>query len=416
MPSARVHEAVAKKINEEYKMDEILLRLGTVSPDCWRNVDSESGVKDKYLSHFWNFRVKSGQANDYTEFYLKYYHELNNPFYFGYLLHLITDQYWKTYVGPKYIFTENGVNKCRLKDGTIVEDTEYFSYYEGLKIQKKISKEYNLGLLPVNKEDILNFECNIDELNLSGLFGPTGTVNYINTNLTPLDVCEESLMYDFNEVEKQLNETVNFVKQELDRLKIVKEEDSKKIKISVDIDDTLLCTEELVNYYWKIFLKDNPDINPDKEYVWGDPELAKFWATYREKMAFGRVKEGAAVVLEKLLAKGYRVDLLSARPLDKYASLKERLVEYFELNNIKYDYLNLGFHSKKDFLRKHNYDILVDNDMKYINEAQSVGVIPILYGVDSNYKGYQSNDWNEIYSIIEEIIDTKVYKPNVNVI
>ena len=47
MPAARIHEAIAKKINTEYNLDERLLRIGTVSPDCWRNVPKESGIKDK---------------------------------------------------------------------------------------------------------------------------------------------------------------------------------------------------------------------------------------------------------------------------------------------------------------------------------------------------------------------------------
>ena len=72
MASARIHESIAKEINKEFNMDEILLRIGTVAPDCWRNVDTNSGVKDKYLTHFWDFRIKEGQANNYEEFYLKY--------------------------------------------------------------------------------------------------------------------------------------------------------------------------------------------------------------------------------------------------------------------------------------------------------------------------------------------------------
>ena len=102
MPSARIHEAVAKEVNKDYNYDELLLRIGTVAPDCWRNVENENGVKDKYLTHFWDFRVKQGQANDYEEFYFKYYNFLTNPFYFGYLVHLITDQYWKTFIDQKY--------------------------------------------------------------------------------------------------------------------------------------------------------------------------------------------------------------------------------------------------------------------------------------------------------------------------
>ena len=108
MASARIHEAIAKEINKDYNMNEILLRIGTVAPDCWRNV--KEGVKNKYLTHFWNFRIKNAQANNYEEFYFKYYNQLSNPIYFGYLIHLIADQYWKTYIDPKYMMQMNGVN------------------------------------------------------------------------------------------------------------------------------------------------------------------------------------------------------------------------------------------------------------------------------------------------------------------
>ena len=50
MPSARIHEAIAKKINKEIRMDELLLRIGTVAPDSWRNALPKSSNKDKYLS------------------------------------------------------------------------------------------------------------------------------------------------------------------------------------------------------------------------------------------------------------------------------------------------------------------------------------------------------------------------------
>ena len=193
----------------------------------------------------------------------------------------------------------------------------------------------------------------------------------------------------------------------MSRLKQIKEQDDKKMKIGIDIDDTILCTKELENYYWNIFIKDNPDINPNQEYTWGNPIIARFWAKYREKMAFGKSKKGASEVLNELLSKNYRVDLLSARPLEKYATLKKQLVEYFESININYNYLNLGFHSKKEFLKEHNYDILIDNDMKYINEAESVGVIPILYGNNPNYNGYQTENWKEIHVLIEEIKNKK---------
>lgn len=404
MPSARIHEAIAKELNVDKKFDELLLRIGTVAPDCWRNVESESGVKDKYLTHFWNFRIKEGQANDYQEFYLKYYNKLENPFYFGYLIHLIVDQYWKTIIDPKYEMVENGIKGFKLKNGQFHDKENWWGYFDTLKMQKQIAKIYNLGSFPINKEELNNFECNIDELNLSGLFGLNGTLNYINTDIMPEGILEESEIYDIDEVIRYIKETAEYVRQELNRLQAIKQEVDLKIKIAVDIDDTLLCTKELEEFYWKDFLSNNPNINSNKQYVWGDPELALFWKIYREKMAFGKVKPGVKESLHELLNNNCQVDLLSARPLDKYASLKKRLVEYFEINGVEYNYMNLGFYSKKEFLKEHNYNILIDNDLKHIIDAESVGVIPILFGKSKSYKGYQTENWNEIPSIVLKII------------
>jgi hypothetical protein len=405
MPSARIHEAIAREINKEFGMDDILLRIGTVSPDCWRNVGTDSGVKDRYLTHFWDFRIKNGQANNYEEFYLKYYNQLSNPFYFGYLIHLITDQYWKTNIDSKYFAIENGIRKIKLRDGTLREDKDWYSYYEDIKIQKQLCKIYDLDTLPTEIESILNFKCEIDEVMLKGLYG---TLNYINNELVPGEKEEKSEVFYIDDFIEHINETVQFIKKELIRLEQLKINNDLKIKIAVDIDDTLLCTKELEEYYWGIFLKDNPNISPYQEYTCADPILVRFWAEYREKIAFGNVKPNASVTLKYLLSKGYRIDLLSARPLEKYTSLKKKMVEYFETMDINYDYITLGFHSKKEILKNISYDILIDNDMKNLEEAESVGVIPILYGpYNPNYTGYQTSNWSEIPLIIENIVISK---------
>ncbi|MDY4996205.1 MAG: hypothetical protein SO108_00640 [Bacilli bacterium] len=64
---------------------------------------------------------------------------------------------------------------------------------------------------------------------------------------------EESVIYDDESIENSLNETVAYVKKELERLKQIKLEYDLKIKIAVDIDDTILSTKELEEYYWNIF-------------------------------------------------------------------------------------------------------------------------------------------------------------------
>ncbi len=405
MPSARIHEAIAKEVNKNIGFDELLLRIGTVAPDSWRNVEAKSGIKDKYLTHFWDFRVKNGQANDYIEFYMKYYNYLSNPFYFGYLIHLIVDQYWKTYIDPKYEMVKDGIKGFKLKNGEFHSDNNWWGYFDSLKMQRKIAKIYELGELPINQNDLANFTCCIDELNLSGLFGPNGTLNYLNKEIMAND--EESEIYDIDEVISDIHKTKEHVEKELAKLALLQENNINKIKIAVDIDDTILCTKELEKLYWEKFLLDNPEVDADKEYKCGDMELSIFWSQYREKMAFGEVKPYASAALNELIKQSYVIDLLSARPLDKYTSLKQKLVKYFELKGINYRYINLGFYSKKEFLKEHGYDILIDNDMKYILEAESVGVIPILYGNNPDYKGYQTDNWSQIPKLIGEILEKR---------
>lgn len=157
-------------------------------------------------------------------------------------------------------------------------------------MQKQIARIYGLTEFPINIEDLVNFECNIDvnfecnidELNLNGLFGNKGTLNYLNTDIMLGEKDEESEIYDINQVIAFIKETAEFIKQELNRLEVVKQQNDGKIKIAVDIDDTILCTKELEEFYWQEFLNDNPNIDKNKQYVWGDPELSIF-GKYIEK-------------------------------------------------------------------------------------------------------------------------------------
>ncbi len=408
MPSARVHEAIAKKINQDYHFDERLLRIGTISPDCWRNVPKDSGIKDKYLSHFWDFRVKEGQANDYINFYIKYYSSLNNPFYFGYLLHLIVYQYWKTNVDPRYEKKIDGESYVVDKNGNMIKDENWFSYYEGIKMQQRLAKRYQLDYLPINSEDYPNFSCKIDELNIKGLFGENGSLDYTNKTLFMSDDVEESLIYDDESIKKALDETTQFVKQELLRLKDIKRECDSKIKVAVDIDDTILSTKELEDYYWGIFLENHPEIDGTKEYHWGDPELALFWKEHREDMAYGKEKKRVAEAFNKMLGDNKIVDLLSARPIDKYAALLKKLSDYFEKNNINYSHIHLGFYSKIVFLVEHQYDVLVDNELRHIEAANENGIATILYGpFNPDYNGVQTDDWSKIPLLVEQMTKGK---------
>lgn len=408
MPPARIHEVVAQKINQEYNYDENLLRIGTISPDCWRNVPKESDIKDKYLSHFWDFRIKDGQSNDYQKFYIKYYNNLTNPFYFGFLLHLIVDQYWKTNIDSKYKKIINDEVYLLTKNGEIIKNENWLDYFEGIKMQQRLAKKYNLNNLPILPEKYKNFKCDIHELDLKGLFYESGSIDYINKMLSFSDGVEESIVYDDESINSAINETVEFVKKELERLNNQKKIWDSKIKIAIDIDDTILSTQELKQFYWEKFLDKHSEIDKCKKYEWGDPELTLFWQEYRVKMAFGKVKNNVSKAFDKLSKCGYVLDLLSARPIEKYSSLNKDLSDYFEKNNVKYNYIYLGFYSKIDFLKQHNYDILIDNSLRHIEAANELGISTILFGANNpNYNGIQTDDWANIPSLVKQILSNK---------
>ena len=216
MPSARIHELVARKVNEKYHMDDTLLRIGTVAPDSWRNTNEEN--KSKHKTHFWDFTIPEGEANDYKRFYQKYQEYMDNPFYFGYLIHLIVDQYWKTNIDPLYSIKIDGKKFFKLRNGTIKEDIDWYGYHESLKIQKQLAKRFNLTKLPIYQKDIQNFFCNIEELDLTGLFGENGSLNYINTQISPASNDEESEVFDIDEIMHYIDQTTSFVHEELNNL------------------------------------------------------------------------------------------------------------------------------------------------------------------------------------------------------
>lgn len=68
----------------------------------------------------------------------------------GYLIHLIVDQYWKSFVDQRYETKVDGDNYLILKNGTKVKDENYLSYYEGIKMQKRLANKYNLDFLSIN--------------------------------------------------------------------------------------------------------------------------------------------------------------------------------------------------------------------------------------------------------------------------
>lgn len=181
------------------------------------------------------------------------------------------------------------------------------------------------------------------------------------------------------------------------------------MKIGIDIDDTLTNTKEKQIIYWKEFINNHPKEGynedlPESINRFEDKFVQVFWDTYREQLSFNlSFKEGASFYLNKLKEDGHILSVVTSRPDAKYENLHEKLHNWFNQNNIPIDILYTDVRNKGLFCKENNIDILIDDDIKHIEIAKELGVIPILFNDNNLYNGYKVTSWKELYSIIKDI-------------
>ena len=138
MASAIIHIAVAKKLNEQLKMNEKELFLGTIAPDISKHIG-----QDRKISHF----LDENRIPNLNLFLKKYNNSLNIPFIMGYYIHLFTDYLWF-----KYFFNEitNLNTSITLLNGDTIkcskEEINKLIYNDYTNLNILLIEEYNLDL------------------------------------------------------------------------------------------------------------------------------------------------------------------------------------------------------------------------------------------------------------------------------
>ena len=138
MASAIIHIAIAKKLNEQLKMNEKELFLGTIAPDISKHIG-----QDRKISHF----LDENRIPNLNLFLKKYNNSLNIPFIMGYYIHLFTDYLWF-----KYFFNEitNLKTSITLLNGDTLkcskEEINKLIYNDYTNLNILLIEEYNLDL------------------------------------------------------------------------------------------------------------------------------------------------------------------------------------------------------------------------------------------------------------------------------
>ena len=172
MPNALIHRCVNKKVLErinKYKTEEekYLYDVAAIAPDSWRNTKrfKESQLPKKLKRMHSHFSKETEYIEHYEIFQKKYKDYLDNPFIFGYLIHLMTDNFWRTQMHEKSIVDEEHGN-------ILNHDLEILT--------QEISNYYNINELKELTEKQIEFLPKIDEMTYEGI---NTTIRYINKQM-----------------------------------------------------------------------------------------------------------------------------------------------------------------------------------------------------------------------------------------
>lgn len=213
MPSAIIHRCVNKRVEEKlnkYKeeKDKYLYDLGSIAPDSWRNTSQflNSPLSKRQKRMYSHFSDGITFIEDYKKFYEKYKDYLDNPFIFGYLIHLMTDNIWRV---EMYIKPNDKVVNIDTKS----EDRNPMNLDIEI-LTKQIAEHYEIKELEEIKEQLLNEIPTIEELPFDGI---NTTVVYTNYQLTN-DIHANTIRYDLNQMINGIEIVSKLVIEELNKL------------------------------------------------------------------------------------------------------------------------------------------------------------------------------------------------------
>lgn len=201
MPSHKIHIGIGKELNKYYNYDSDLFYIGCILPDLGNN---------HYISHF----KKNHREYDFDTFINKYYNKYN-PVIVGYLVHILTDDFYNKYVRDNYYIHDDILRGIKYNDkvfyGSPKEVTdkkqEGFYQYEYYLLNKK----------EIPKIDYIDIETEIEECNYDKEY----IKEYIdkhNEEIKKNDYKLDFEIFSFEELDKLYNDCTKYIKKYLDKL------------------------------------------------------------------------------------------------------------------------------------------------------------------------------------------------------
>lgn len=221
MPSAIIHRCVHKKVLEKTKkftsdIDKYIYDVSSVAPDSWRNTleFKESNSPKKLMRKKSHFSKETEFVENYELFLNKYKKYLSHPFIYGYLVHLMTDNLWRSEVYYKKFYNTSKIdNELLNKDYTsektsLNNDIDYFTI--------KLKEYYEINALEEIEESLIENLPKIDELTYEGI---NTTIRFTNSQLIN-NTTNKVMSFTKEELINSIEIVSNLIVEKLKELKI----------------------------------------------------------------------------------------------------------------------------------------------------------------------------------------------------
>lgn len=226
MPSSIIHRCVSKRILEKKNLfnDDksiFLYEIGSIAPDSWKNSSrfKNSPLPKKEKRKYSHFSLDGEFVEHYETFYNKYKDTFANPFMLGYLVHLITDNYWRTTMFYNCFDIDGSV---KLLDGSTVNGEKGIRkellHQESKKMSFLLSKYFRLGNLENISIDEINQLPKLTEIEFDGI---NDTINYSNFEASR-DSEHELLVYKVEDFVSGIDKCSDFIINKLIEYDLIK--------------------------------------------------------------------------------------------------------------------------------------------------------------------------------------------------
>ena len=175
------------------------------------------------------------------------------------------------------------------------------------------------------------------------------------------------------------------------------------MRIGIDMDNTICNTDELLEKYQNIFLKEE-DIS--KEYLWNDNDyklkfLNKYLETIYKEVS---IKEDAKEVINNL-SKNNKIYIITARSNNFISNMTNFIDNYFKEHQIHIDKIIIQAKDKVDACLDNSIDIMIEDSLYNYNKLLDNDINTILF--DDKHKNINIKDrvvsWKEIEKIINNL-------------